>query len=249
MKKSAEIKYNPHVLELASKHQKKLQREVGTNWWYGGSKTSRLLGILSEIGFYFTLLVNSIIMLSYGMLLSMNASTENWAMERAMLKNALSSFVAGTIIVAVGYILKKISRSKMKRGSYNQSTFLLVSMIFFIVGCILLFITAYNVLVTANIDNMYAEAVEASTPFKIYVELICLHVLPLLMMLVPSVLFYIMSRCDWGEKKEIYERMTETLYKNFVKENPTYNSEQWEEYLNSYEGFDSPCQNSENNEE
>ena len=225
-------------MELSAKHQQKLQREVGTNWWYHKSKTSVFLTVLSEIGFYVTLIVNLLILSGYSMFLSMNSERTNWALERAMLKNAFSSFAVGTLLVLAGYALKKISYRKRKRGSYNQATLMLISMIAFVLGCVLLFITAYNVLVTANVDSVYAEAVEASTPFKIYVELICLHVLPLLMMLIPSVLFFVMSKCDFKEKKEIYERMTETLYKDFVKENPNYSMEQWEERLNSYEGYE-----------
>ncbi len=243
MNKTLETKFNPHVMELAAKHQQKLQREVGTNWWYHKSKTSLLLTVLSEIGFYATFIVNLIIMSGYSMFLSMNSARENWALERAMLKNALSAFAIGTAFVLVGYVLKKIGCHVRKRGGYNQSVLLLISMIGFIMGCVLLFVTAYDVLVTANIDNMYAEAVEASTPFKIYVELICLHIVPLLMMLIPSVLFFIMSRCDFKEKKAIYEGMTETLYKDFVKDNPNYSIEQWEACLNSFEGYNAEQQN------
>lgn len=242
MDKNSATKFNANVMKQAIRHQQKLQREVGTNWWYERSKTSGILTVLSEIGYYVTLVVNLIVISGYAMLLEMNSQSQNWAMERAQLKNAMSSFVAGTLLVLAGYILKKISRRMRKRGGYDQNLILLISMIGFILGCVLLFITAYNVLVIANVDSMYAEAVEASTPFQIYVKLICFHALPLLMMLVPSILFYVMSRCDFKEKREIYERMTESLYKDFTKDNPNYSMEQWEERLNSYEGFDSHTQ-------
>lgn len=237
MKNTADSKFNLHIMSVAAAHQAKLQREVGTNWWYVKSKTSVLLTVLHEIGFYFTLLVNFIVSFSYILLLGRNSSAENWAVERVALKSALGSFLFGTLLILAGYVLKKISRHKVKKGGFDGSPLLLISMIVAALGCVILFINAYNILVLGNVDNMYAEAVDASTPFKIYLELICLHVLPLLLVLVPSALFYIMSRCDFNEKKQIYDQMTETLYKDFVAENPDYNAAQWEECLNSFEGY------------
>ena len=230
---------NSHIMSVAAAHQAKLQREVGTNWWYIKSKTSTLLTVLSEIGFYFTMAVNFIISLSYVFLLISHATTENWAVERASLKSALGSFVIGSLLLIVGYVLKKINRHTLKKSDYDSRPLLLISMISVIAGCVILFICSYNVLILGNVDNMYAEAVEASTSFRIYVELICLHILPLLFVLVPSVLFYVMSKCDLKEKKQIYDQMTETLYKDFVAENPNYSIEQWEEFLNSFQGYDS----------
>jgi len=237
-----ESKFNTHVMNVAAVHQNKLQREVGTNWWYQKSKTAKLLTGLNELGFYATLLINLIVCLSYVMLLNINSVTQNWAAERAMLKSALGAFCFGTFLVILGYVLKKISRRRVKRQGVDTTPLMLISSVAFVVGCVFLFITAYDVLVVANADNMYAEAVEGSTPFKIYVELICFHALPLFFMLLSSVLFYVMHRCDFKEKKQIYDRMTDTLYKDFVKNNPNYTVEQWEECLNSFEGYDSPSQ-------
>ena len=239
MKNAKESKFNLHVMGVAAAHQRKMQSEVGADWWYKKSKLSVFLTAISEVGFWFTVLINFIVSMSYMMLLSRYANAQNWAVERATIKSALGSFVFGTVVVAVGYVLKKISRSRDKKQGYDGTPLLLVSMICIALGCVLLALNAYNVLVLGNVDNMYAEAVEASTPFKVYTELICLHIVPLLFVLVPSVLFYIMNRCDVQEKKQIYDQMTETLYKDFTSENPTYTMEQWEEYLNSFEGYDS----------
>ena len=238
MNKNADSKFNRHVMGVAAEHQRKLQRQVGTNWWYRSSKTSVILTVISEIGFYFTLLMNAVISLSYIMLLERNATVSNWAAERAQIKTALGSFLFGTLLIIAAYILKKISRRRVKLQGSDNTPLMLISMIGFIVGCVLLAITAYDVLIVSNADNMYAEAVEGATSTKIYVELICMHLVPILFMLVPAVLFYVMHRCDFNEKKQIYDRMTEMLYKDFVAENPDYSIEQWEACLNSFQGYE-----------
>ncbi len=238
MSKEIKSTYNANIMNVVAKHQRKLQSEVGTNWWYEKSKTFRVFTLLSEICFYFTLLWNIVIILSYSMILTRHANTQNWANERALVSNALGSFVAGTVIIIAAYIFKKIGRRSQIKGNIDSYKYMFISLIGFAFGCILLCITAYNVLVTANIDNIYAEAVDASTPFKIYMELLCLHILPLFIMLLASVLFFTMQRCDSKEKQQIYANITEALYKDFIKENPSYSSEQWEEHLNNYKGLD-----------
>lgn len=227
---------NSNLLGVTIRRQAALQRETGKNWWYKESFPARFFAVIYEIAFYFTLLWNSIIMSSYAMQIARYKGAQSLVNERAVYQNAFRSFLFGTLILIIAYIFKKLAAFKKEKQILLKNRFYLFSLILAAVGCIFLAVTSYQVLVNSHIDEIYATAVEQSTSGSIYLKFAFLHAVPLFIILLSSVLFYFMNRCDYKEKISLYNRISQRLFKEFTADNPSYTQTQWEDFLNHYDG-------------
>lgn len=223
---------NLNIANIVCAKQANLQETVHHNWWYGKTKTSLFIKLVREICFYFTLALNFIIISGYFMDYERYKNVQNAAGDRAAIVNAIITFSLGTLFLVLGYIFQKLS----KNGYFGIPTGkALTSFLLTTIGAVQLMVTAIGVLVTNQLSNMYATSVVETTSGTIWFKLIGLHLLPLLLLIVSSVLFYVGAKLNKKEKTEIYAKLTDRLYKEFVL-NPELGKSQsdWEKYLDNY---------------
>ena len=221
--------YNKNILKIITNQQSVAEGSYGADWWYKKSLFYKINSSLRAICLLFTAFVNYLILSNY----SMRMAETSQASVRAIYKTAYNSFLIGTILLLVAFVVLKVS-GKLKWQIKATKNLHLISLIVAIVASVLLGVTAYNVLVGANISNMYAEAVESSTSLKIYLQLCLAHVLPLLIVCYTFLMSFIMAKRDFNEKNTMYNNLTEKLYREFTKENPQFTEQTWQEYLNAY---------------
>ena len=221
--------YNKNILEIITRRQLVAQGKYGCDWWYKKSVFYKINSILRAFVLLFTVFINYIILSNYSMRI---ADTSN-AGARAIYMNAYNSFLVGTIILVFAFIALKVA-SKLKWQINTKKVVCFIAFIVALVGCVLLSVTAYDVLVGANISNMYAEAVESSSSAKIYLQLFLSHIVPLLIIAYTFLMSYIMENRDFKEKDTMYKTLTEELYKEFTENNKNLSQENWQEYLDNY---------------
>ncbi len=226
--------FNQNLLGVTLRRQQALQRETGKNWWYRESFFARLIAVLYEISFYFTLLWNGMIMSNYAMKIARYRGAESFINERAIYQNAFRSFLFGTFLFIAAYVFKKLAAAKKEARILLKNRLYFASFLIAAVGCVFLAVTAYQVLVNAHIDEIYATAVERTTSGSVYLKFAFLHAVPLFIFLLSNALFYFMNRFDFKEKIALYNRISERLFKEFTAENPSYSQAQWEDFLNHY---------------
>ena len=223
------LNYNQNILKIITAQQVKAQGSYGADWWYKKSVFYKINSILRALLLLFTAFVNYLILANY----SMRMAEATNASVKAIYKNAYNSFLIGTIILALAFIVLKLA-GKIKIQINLSKNITLVAFIVALVGAVLLSVTAYNVLVGANIENMYAEAVENSSSAKIYLQLFLAHIVPLLITAYTFLMSFIMANRDFKEKDAMYNSLTEKLYREFTTENPQFTESTWQEYLNNY---------------
>ena len=222
---------NRNIASIVGKKQQELQLSVHNNWWYGDTKTSFAIKVMREIGFYITLVVNFIIVSGYRYRYSRLPNATYAANDRSVLSNAITAFSIGTILLIVGYVMQKLSKEKEFGKPYGK---VMASFILTTLGSLQLGVTAISVLITNHMKYMYATAVNEAVSDIVYFKLFGFHIIPLLMLIISAVLFFIGTRCDRKEKTYLYKKLTDNLYGEFTKENPNYSQNDWEDYLDNY---------------
>lgn len=222
---------NSNIASIVAVKQQELQLSVHNNWWYGDTKTAFAIKVMREIGFYITVLVNLIIVSGYSYRYTRLPIANHAAGDRAAFVNAITAFTIGTLLLIAGYVLQKLSKEKTFGRPYGR---VLASSILTALGSLQLMVTAISVLVTNHMKNMYATAVVEAVSDTVYFKLFGFHIIPLLMLLVSAILFFIGTRCDRKEKTYLYKKLTDNLYRDFTKENPNYSQNDWENYLDNY---------------
>ncbi len=224
---------NGNIAKIVSKKQQELQLSVHNNWWYGKTKTATAINVMREIGFYITIVINFIIVSGYNARYQRlgGYSYTGYAYDRAALLNAITAFSIGTLLLIIGYVLQKFCKVGAFGRPYGR---VMASFILTTLGSLQLGVTAISVLVTNHMKNMYATSVVETVSDTVYFKLFGFHVIPLLMLIISAVLFFIGTRCDRNEKMHLYKKLTENLYSEFTKQNPSYSQNDWEEYLDNY---------------
>lgn len=221
--------YNQNILSIITNRQSEAQGKYGCDWWYKKSVFYKINSGLRAVLLLFTVFINYLILANY----SMRIADASNASVRAIYKNAYNSFLIGTIIVGVAFVVLNIARRFIGQIKLKKNVYLIAFLVA-LVGAILLSVTAYDVLVGANIKNMYAEAVESSDSAKIYLQLFLAHIVPLLITAYTFLMSFIMENRDFKEKDTMYKNLTETLYRDFTQKNPQFSDETWQQYLDSY---------------
>ena len=222
---------NTNIAKIVRKKQQDLQLSVHNNWWYGDTKTSFAIKVMREIGFYITVIVNLIIVSGYSYRYSRLPSNTYAANDRAALINAITAFSIGTLLLIAGYVLQKFCKEKDFGIPFGR---VVASFVLTTIGSLQLGITATSVLITNHMKNMYATAVNEAVSDTVYFKLFGFHIIPLLLIIVSAILFFVGTRCDRKEKTYLYKKLTDNLYGEFTKENPNYSQNDWEDYLDNY---------------
>ena len=222
---------NTNIAKIVRKKQQDLQLSVHNNWWYGDTKTSFAIKVMREIGFYITVIVNLIIVSGYSYRYSRLPSNTYAANDRAALINAITAFSIGTLLLVAGYVLQKFCKEKVFGRPFGR---VVASFVLTTFGSLQLGITATSVLITNHMKNMYATAVNEAVSDTVYFKLFGFHIIPLLLIIVSAILFFVGTRCDRKEKTYLYKKLTDNLYGEFTKENPNYSQNDWEDYLDNY---------------
>lgn len=225
--------YNQNILKITLDRQKMLQRKVGTNWWYENSKTHFVFTLINKICFYFSCVLYFIIISDYAYMLGRFSSSSNKAEETLEYTSRIWTFCILSIVLVSGYILSVWAKKRYVPGKGLALS--RISYIVTAVGCVGLAFSSYDVLVLGKTLSTYAEAIESNTTFKVYMQLVFFHLLPLLLLLFTTVMFHIMRRCNSSEVNVLYDRMISSLYADYTARHPEYTEEMWLEYLNSYE--------------
>lgn len=222
---------NRNIASIVSKQQQELQLTVHNNWWYGKTKTATAIKLMREICFYLTLIVNFVIVSGYAARYNRLLNANYAANDRAALSNAITAFVIGTLLLIIGYVIQKIC----KEGYFGKPMGLtLSSFILTTLGSVQLGITSTAVLVTNHMKNMYATSVIETVSDTVYFKLFGLHIIPLLLIILSALLFYLGARFDRREKQQLYSKLTDRLYTEFTAKNPSYSQNDWESYLDNY---------------
>lgn len=222
---------NTNIAKIVRKKQQELQLSVHNNWWYGDTKTSFAIKVMREIGFYITVIVNLIIVSGYSYRYSRLPSNTYAANDRAALINAITAFSIGTLLLVAGYVLQKFCKEKDLGRPFGR---VVASFVLTTLGSLQLGITATSVLITNHMKNMYATAVNEAVSDTVYFKLFGFHIIPLLLIIVSAILFFVGTRCDRKEKTYLYKKLTDNLYGEFTKKNPNYSQNDWENYLDNY---------------
>jgi len=231
--------YNENILSLVLNRQESLQRYVGTNWWYSKSTTSRVLYVLEHIGFWFTIAVNFLLLYSYiYTLLRFKSGTDNEYFI-TLYNDRIWNLLIPTVTLGLGFVLSRITAKRDKKPHHIKKNILLsrICYIINILSCVLAFFACYTVLILQGTDvNPYAENVSGGgTTFRLVMELVFLHGLPLLFIIISSLLHHIMRKLNLKEINQMYEAKISAIYTAYTEENPEYTQVLWEEYLDSYE--------------
>ncbi len=222
---------NRNIASIVCDRQQELQHTVHNNWWYGKTKTATAIKLMREICFYLTLVVNFIILSGYTSRYNRLLNASYAANDRAALSNAITAFGIGTLLLIAGYVIQKFC----KDGYFGKPVGLtLCSFILTTLGSLQLGITSTGVLITNHLKNMYATSVIETVSDAVYFKLFGLHIIPLLLIILSALLFYLGARLDKREKKELYNKLTDRLYTEFTSKNPSYSQKDWESYLDNY---------------
>ena len=222
---------NHNIANIVCNKQRELQYAVHHNWWYGKTKTSLAIKLMREICFYLTLIVNFVIVSGYASRYNRLLNANYAANDRAALSNAITAFSIGTLLLIIGYVIQKFCKEGFfgKPMGLTLSSFILTTL-----GSLQLGITSTAVLVTNHMKNMYATSVIEAVSDTVYFKLFGLHIIPLLLIILSALLFYIGAKLDKREKKQLYNKLTDRLYTEFTAKNPSYSQNDWESYLDNY---------------
>lgn len=222
--------FDPSLIKLVYKLQADANK-YSAPWWFRISHGGKGLFAVYTVFTALTVIINSIILTNYSWRIDTLSGSEN-AKLRAAYLTVSRAFIIGTLLLVAGYILFIIAR-KISNNVKKPLIFSWTATAVNIIGSFILSVTAYNVLLGRNIDD-YAESVEASTPLRLYFEFFVLHVLPLVVVTICTLMFLISFIKNYKEICRIYSAESENAYKIFTEEHPKYSEKEWEEYLVNY---------------
>ena len=224
--------YNSNILSLVLQRHKKSNEALGAYWYNDNSVFKKILKILNEIAFYFTMLLNAILISNYSTQIDLIDGISSKVGFKVAYQNALRTFLIGSVILIVAYVFRKL----IKRISFSKKvvTFNLLVALITIIGAVVLFSISFSVLIQGNIDSIYAEAVDAKTPFEIYMKWILCHIIPCFILAFSNLMFYIMKKKDFDEINALYEDKIKKIYREFTTDNPSYSQEMWNNHLDNY---------------
>lgn len=235
--KNAHNAYNSNITRLVILKQSSQQHTVYMDWWYKDKWFYKFSRTVNAVLLWLTVILNAVIIYGNFYRISDYSKGKNTINQTAALKNSTYSFILGTLLLILGFIFFKKAQG-CKNSITAHKTKALTAFVIETLGCAVSAVTAVSALLTNRLSNMYATSVDGATLTRINLELYGYHIVPLAIILITALLMFVMLYKDSKERESLYKEMTGRIYKEYIKKNPNYTEEMWNEYLDNYDPSD-----------
>ncbi len=228
-------RYNAAAMAAIAEKQQKLQSGSMRDWWFGGVFKT-IVTVIYELTFWLSVAVNFIVINGYFTRIdSLNKmSATGSASLRLLVKNSLRAFIIGSAALITAYVLKKLAAKTKPADITRRKCLNIAFAVFTVLAVAVLAVSAYSALITGNASEIYAQSVESRVSAYAKAKLFGLHLVPLALQLVCTAFLLVMIAKTDNEKKAMYKKETERLFKDFIKDTPSYSQNEWDVFLSEH---------------